>query len=119
MAIVEELIGKVFATRNAVHLAHWKTKSYAEHQALGSFYEALIDKLDAIVEAYQGAFGLVKSVDIPTISESNLLNHLDDEVVWIDSNREKVSKKVRAIENLIDELTGEYLSTIYKLRNLK
>lgn len=119
MAVIEELIGKVFATRNAVHLAHWKTKSYAEHQALGSFYEALIDRIDSIVEAYQGAFGLIKTVDIPSVPSSGLLEHLDNEVLWIDSNRDKVSKKVRAIENLVDELTGEYLSTIYKLRNLK
>ena len=30
-----------------------------------------------------------------------------------------VSKVFAALENIVDELTGLYLSTIYKLRNLK
>ena len=37
--MIEELVSKVFSARNASHLAHWATKSYAEHQALGAFYE--------------------------------------------------------------------------------
>lgn len=35
--MLEELIMRVFAARNAAHLEHWRTKSYAQHVALGSF----------------------------------------------------------------------------------
>ncbi|HET8685520.1 MAG TPA: DUF5856 family protein [Methanosarcina sp.] len=116
--VIENLVGRVFATRNAVHLLHWKTKSYAQHVALNDLYEELIERVDAIVEAYQGAFGLIKDVNIEQVSPNDLLKHLDQEVLWIDSNREKVARKVRALENLVDNLTESYLKAIYKLRNL-
>lgn len=35
----------------AAHLHHWNTPSYAEHQALGEFYEKLSDLADTFVEA--------------------------------------------------------------------
>ena len=44
--MIEELIGKIFCTRNKTHVAHWKTKSYAQHKALGGFYEGVIDLID-------------------------------------------------------------------------
>ena len=33
--MIEELVALVFATRNAVHLEHWRTKSFAAHTAMG------------------------------------------------------------------------------------
>lgn len=59
--MIDELISRVFASRNATHIEHWRTKSYAAHIALGEFYDGVIDNIDGIVEAYQGAFDLVKS----------------------------------------------------------
>ena len=55
--MIEQLIARVFATRNAAHLLHWRGPSYAQHMALGDFYEAIIDKLDEIVECHQGETG--------------------------------------------------------------
>ena len=57
--MIEELIAKVFAAREAAHLEHWRTKSYAQHQALGEFYDTIIDQIDELVECYQGNFGLI------------------------------------------------------------
>ena len=51
--MIEELISKVFCTRNCAHLAHWASDSYAEHEALGSFYGDIIDILDNFVEVYR------------------------------------------------------------------
>lgn len=53
--MIEELISRIFKTRNQAHLSHWKTKSFSEHKALGSFYDDVIDKLDDLVEACQGS----------------------------------------------------------------
>ena len=52
--MIEELVSRVFAIRNAAHLAHWASQSYSEHKALGKFYDGVIDKVDAIIETYQG-----------------------------------------------------------------
>lgn len=116
--MIEELISRVFATRNAVHLAHWATKSFSEHSALGDFYDALIDGIDSIVEAHQGAFGLIGDVEPSTASKSDIAEHIKKEARWIEQNRENISGGVRAIENLVDSLTDSYLTTYYKLTNL-
>ena len=63
--MIEQLISRVFYARNLAHYEHWRTKSYAQHQALGSFYDGVIDALDALVEAYQGVNGLVGQIPAP------------------------------------------------------
>jgi hypothetical protein len=35
----------------AAHVIHWNTSNYAEHQALGTFYDKLSDLADSFVEA--------------------------------------------------------------------
>jgi len=117
--MIEELIARVFKTRNHAHLTHWKTKSYAEHQALGSFYDDLIDKLDQIVEACQGSKGIIGHVNIATKDESlDIIKLLTEDANWISNNRPRIAHGVPAIENLVDELVGIYLTTLYKLKNL-
>ena len=116
--MIEELVVKVFATRAAAHLAHWKTKSYAQHAALGDFYDAIIDQIDGIVEAYQGSFGLIDVGDMNSKTYTDIVKQLEADVVWIAKNRSKIAKDVYALENLIDGLTETYLKTLYKLKNL-
>lgn len=117
--MIEQLVTRVFTTRNLAHLAHWKTKSYAQHMALGDFYDALIDQIDNIVESYQGAFGLLSIDAAPqTPASKDITKHLEQELIWIANNREKIAKNVAALENLIDALTETYMRTLYKLKNL-
>ena len=117
--MIEELVARVFSTRNQAHLAHWKTKSYAEHQALGSFYDDLIDTIDKLVEACQGSKGIVGHVDLSSKDESvDIIKRLTEDANWISKNRAKIGYGVPALENIIDELVGLYLSTLYKLKNL-
>lgn len=117
--MIEELVAKTFATRNATHLGHWRTKSYAEHVALGDFYEELIEIVDTLVESYQGNFGLIKEVpDIKQIHNECCIKCLSDDVAWIAKNRSKIARNVASLENIVDELTGLYLKTLYKLENL-
>lgn len=112
--MIKELIERMFAARNAAHLEHWKTKSYAEHKALGHYYEGVIDGLDTLVEAYQGAFGLVG------LSETdNIIKLINDELLWLNEHREAIAKGVPALENILDDLTALHMTTLYKLENLR
>lgn len=116
--MIEELIARVFATRNATHLLHLKTNSYAEHIALGDFYEAIVDKVDAIIECHQGVFGLIGNVK--TINKTGkAVKLLKDDLTWFNENRDQISNGVPAIDNLLQELESCYMRTIYKLENLK
>ncbi len=117
--MIEELVARVFKTRNQAHLAHWKTKSYAEHKALGSFYDNVIDTLDKLVEACQGSKGIIGHVDLSCKDESvDIIKCLTDDANWISKCRAKIAHGVPAIENIVDELVGVYLATLYKLKNL-
>jgi len=119
--MIEGLVGRVFATRSAAHLAHFATKSYATHMALGSFYEDLIEAIDEIVEVYQGKFGLIDPFAVPALpwKVSDIAKHLSAEAEWIEANKKQVSRGCDAVENLIDELAALYHRTVYKLENLR
>ena len=116
--MIEELVSKVFCARNASHLAHWATKSYAEHQALGAFYDGVIDAIDSIVEASQGRFGLIDVTELENDVGADIIKLLNEQMQWIEENRSDIAQGVTAIENLIDSLSDLYLTTIYKLENL-
>lgn len=126
--MIEELIGRVFYARNLAQYEHWiitdddneeSTGSYATHKALGKFYDDVIEALDDLVEAYQGAFKLIGPIPAPKQTPSDCLKALEADAKWIEEHHEDICKGNRAVANLIDTLTGVYLSTIYKLRNLK
>lgn len=116
--MIEELIAKVFCARNETHLAHWRTKSFAQHMALGDFYDGVIDLLDTLVEAYQGNFGIIGKVKYETEEYDDCVKCLTEQVTWIANHRSQIAQEVDALENIVDEITGLYLKTLYKLENL-
>lgn len=119
--MIEELIARVFYARNVAHFEHWIANgvgSNARHMALGEFYDKVIDALDTLVEAYQGAFELIGMVPAPKTKAEDILMILVEDAEWIEKNHESICKGNRAVANLIDGVTGVYLSTTYKLRNL-
>jgi len=116
---IEELINRVFSIRDAAHLEHWTTKSYAEHQALGDFYDGVIDQLDTLVEAYMGYYGVIGTVGLKQLSFQSFLDLLGDEAKAISEARSEIARGNAAIENLVDALVEVYFKTFYKLANLK
>lgn len=119
--MIEELISRVFYARNVAHAEHWRANgvgAYARHQALGEFYDEVIDAIDALVEAYQGAFELVGAIQAPKTKADDILLILVEDSEWIEKNHERICKGNRAVANLIDGVTAVYLKTMYKLRNL-
>jgi DNA-binding ferritin-like protein len=120
--MIEQLISRVFYARNCAHFQHWRatgTGSFSKHMALGTFYDEIIEAIDDLVEAYQGAFNLIGNIPAPTDTNSDILSLLEGDAAWIEEHHEDICQGNRAVANLIDTLTGVYLSTIYKLRNLK
>lgn len=119
--MIEELISRVFYARNVAHFEHWTSNgvgAYARHEALGKFYDEVIDAIDKLVEAYQGAFELVGAIKAPKTKADDILLILIEDAAWIEKNHEAICKGNRAVANLIDGVTEVYLTTVYKLRNL-
>jgi hypothetical protein len=113
--MIERLIGQVFGDADDDHKEHLLTRSYAQHMALGDFYDGVRDALDAVVEAHIALVGPDDIAD-PT---GTPLEQLEDGYVALMGMREKVCDGCPTIENLYDTLTGEYLTAIYKLKRLK
>lgn len=119
--MLEELIARVFFARNVAHFEHWRSEGvggFARHTALGEFYEEVISALDTLVEAYQGAFELIAPVKAPKTKADDILLILIEDSDWIEKHHDAICRGNRAVANLLDSVTGVYLKTIYKLRNL-
>jgi len=115
--MVEDFVARTLSTRDCAHLNHWSTKSYAEHVALGEFYENLLDKLDDYVECYQGQFGLLKKVN-QVCYEGPILSCIKDDMEWLLKNEDALCKECSALKNILDEIAGIYLKAEYKLKFL-
>ena len=117
---IVELIERVFTTRNLVHFAHWGTKSYASHMALGELYDAIVEQVDDIVETYQGEFGLLEGLCTEKAEATeDILSVIKGDADWLKANRSQIANGSKPIENELDTLTGCYNKIIYKLTNLK
>ena len=115
---MEEIIGLLFYARTVTHIEHLKTKSYAQHVALNTFYDEVIDLADSLAEAYQGDRGLLGPIpQYAKIPDYAIDVFLEKQMKTIEELRKQGNYR-SAIQNIIDEVVGLYLSTLYKLRNL-
>jgi hypothetical protein len=115
-----QLMGLLFLGRNVAHSTHLNTRSYSKHKALGHFYEDVVELADKFAEAYQGRHGLIGPIAIPASKKTtNIIEFLQNQVNEIEKGRYDVCEKTDTpIQNIIDEIVGLYLSTLYKLKFL-
>jgi hypothetical protein len=103
------------------HILHLRSRSFSEHSALGEFYQALPDLVDAVVEATQGRYG--ELIDYPVSyypPNQTGLEELQDLKDYVDQTRrgEDIPQDSE-IQNAIDEIALLIDSTLYKLTFLK
>jgi hypothetical protein len=102
------------------HILHLTTRSYAEHQALGTFYSEIGDLVDSFVEAFQGKYGLLHDF----IADYKLPG--TDPVAYLEMLKVEVETLRRAprfpqdaeLQNEVDNIANLINSTLYKLRFL-
>ena len=114
--MIEELVARVFVDRNDAHKQHWVTKSYAEHVALGGFYDDVIEAIDSLVENFIGLYG---SIDLSQTAEApevgSIREQLQDTADWIEANRDEICQGSSNIGNLVDAVSAVYTKTIFLL----
>lgn len=119
--MIGRLIALLFLSREYGHRAHLQTKSYAQHMALGDFYSSIGDIADSLAEAYQGRHGIIDKIpmlDVDATGEPAVT--LEKHLAMLEKLRyTAVEKSDSALQNIIDEAVAQYLSTLYKLKNLK
>jgi len=117
---IGELIGTLFLSREITHREHLKTTSFSQHMALQNFYDNIIETADSITEAYQGRNGIIDIPFVPNDYTGSIIEVLQELLDYIESIRyTAVPQEDTAIQNLIDESVALFLSTLYKLKQLK
>ena len=116
----EVFVGHLFLARDVTHSAHLNTRSFAKHQALGGFYDEIIDLADKFAEAYQGKYGLIGPISLMSAKKTNnVTEFLEGQLEDLMEMRYKVvDKECTPLQNIIDEIFGLYYTTLYKLKFL-
>jgi len=112
---LETIAGKLTHFHEQLHLTHWQTKSYAEHQALGGLYDYVQDFKDGVIEKLMGYTGKrpapykIEPLINCTGNEcvSNLLSFASSLKSYAEAN------SFHDISNLADALSGEAAKTKY------
>jgi len=115
-----DFVGALFLARDVAHSVHLNTRSFSKHSALNEFYDNIVDLADKFAEAYQGRHGLIGPITLQSAKKTtNILEFLQDSLAEVEKMRYEVCAKTDTpIQNVIDEIVGQYLSTIYKLKFL-
>lgn len=98
-----------------VRIFHWQSFGYAEHTALGNYYDTVSDLIDGFVESYQGQYGRVfvdvSKVELEDMKEYSIINYVNDTSRWLRDFRKKLAESdnynTNALQNMLDEMIGE------------
>lgn len=98
------------------HILHWQTKIYAEHQALGEFYDELSELVDGLAEKMMGKY------DITLKFNSNYYEPADTGKEELEALKDYVSEtrlqldQDSDIQNEIDSIANLINQTLFLLR---
>jgi len=104
--------------QDQLHLAHWQTQSYSEHEALGSLYEYIFEFKDGVVEKIMGYTGERPKAfsHKPLMDNCNCMQIVKDLKAYSDKlGMWADSKGYTDIKNSADELSGQAAKTLYLL----
>lgn len=113
-----QFVAATLGVRAAAHLLHLSTRSYAQHVALGDFYEGLEPLIDTYAEVYMG---LEKRQDTwPRVSlpAADGPVQLVSDYLELVQEEQKEDHESEALKNILASLEELTARTLYKLKNL-
>ena len=103
------IVTNLLTLHNQLKIHHWQTKSYAEHQALGSTYDEFSGLIDEFIEFLMGKYGRVKSESGFKIQLSNY-----EDITTVDF----IDKYIKyLIEDVADGLDKENDTDLLNIRD--
>ena len=115
---LESIAAKLTYFHEQLHLTHWQTTSYAEHQALGGLYDYVHDFKDGVIEKLMGYMGKrPKAPKMEPLSDTANATIVVSELMSFASSLKSFgeSNGFHDIANLADALSGEAAKTKYLL----
>jgi len=114
---LESIAAKLTYFHEQLHLTHWQTTSYAEHQATGALYDYVHDFKDGVIEKLMGYTGKrpgpYKIEPLTNCTGNQCVSELLAFASSLKSFAE--SNGYHDIANLADSLSGEAAKTQYLL----
>ena len=111
-----EFVQTLLHASTNTHLLHWQSKSYAEHQALGTFYEELTELTDTLAEVIMGKYGMTfefsNNYYIPAKTGKQELEELK---AYVQEERKELPQDSE-IQNEVDNIANLINKTLYLLR---
>jgi len=120
MQDANQFITTLLSSVTIAHVLHFKTRSYAQHMALGSFYSELENLTDGLFEEYLGCTENAISKPFPSVSISfnqEPLSFLKDLHLYVKENRSAMGEESN-IQNTVDSILSCICTCIYKVENL-
>lgn len=112
------IVAILFVSRDQAHREHLKTRSYAQHMALGEFYDQVVDLADSFAETAQGLYGIL-NIPYEDPVPGQIAAALDTHINNIESLRKAFSKPEEScLLNIIDEISMLFAKTLYKIQVL-
>jgi hypothetical protein len=115
---LESVAAKLTYFHEQLHLLHWQTTSYAEHQALGGLYDYVHDFKDGVIEKLMGYMGKrPKAYKLEPLSDTANATSVVSELMSFASSLKSYAENndYHDISNLADALSGESAKTKYLL----
>ena len=115
-----QFVSYSFAVRDAAHLAHLSSKSYAQHMALDTFYDEIVPLTDKFAEVSTGLAGKIpKYPPVKALDYDDPLELLEDYLDLVKAEGKEGEHDSQALLNILAELEELTAQTLYKLRFLK
>lgn len=110
----------VFTVLNQLKIDHWQTRSYAEHKALSTAYEALDALFDKFVEIYYGKSKINDARVTYTVKSDSYSGDLISTYSTMRNNvityLSTVTEGNNDLKNIQDEIEGEFNHLLYRLQ---
>ena len=98
---------------------HLQTNKYSVHMALDEFYKEMPEKVDALIEAYQSSFDIVKDyANVIMGTNNDPLKYMEELKAFVFNNKSSIFDGISDLESLVDDILELIDSTLYKLKHL-
>ena len=111
-------VSVLFHSATVTHFMHLQTKSFAQHLALGEYYDAIVELADKWAEAYQGCYDIITNYPKDFHLATEPVKYLTQIKDFVDDIRKDLPSESQ-LQNIVDEIADQIDSTLYKLRFLK
>ena len=118
-------VTNLLTMHNQFKVYHWQTQkkvgSFAQHNAFGTAYDDLTEKIDDFIEIYQGKRGVIMGKDGFTVNLKNLDDNpnvfIDEFITYLTQHVPKVldPNVDTDLLNIRDEMLGILNQTKYRL----